>query len=969
MWKFQVNILLNASELIDYVNGNNPQPVRSNNESKANFDSKLVAWKKQDSKAQRIIATSIGPTALRHIVNCENAQDMWLKLKMVYEQASQANIHMLHQRFYSFEKDPDDDIATHISKLQNIVRQLKDLGEQISESMVITKVLMTLPKTFQHFCSAWESAAPEQQTLGNLMSRLVMEEARISQSNKMQENTTALVAKRRVWKNQEKSKSGKCYSCNEFGHWKRNCPSRRQVVDSKKTNYSKKRQQGGDALTCNALAVNKENTKNNWYLDSGASDHMTFRREWLKGYSELEVPMNVRIGSGALIPALGVGNVDILAYNGKEWIQKQLKNVLFVPNITMNLLSQSCVLDKGFDLLSDSKQCKFVRKGNHESIVAVGERQSQLFQMRFKVQSPAQFSANLAMKDVLTLKDWRERLAHQNISQVRNILVQKNIKFVDNNFFVCDACNYGKQHRRPFGKTEFQATLPGELVHADVCGPMEDKSIGGSRYFVLFKDHFSHFRAVYFIKEKTDVCSAIEKFLYRAKAESRQEVKVLRTDNGLEFVNQAVRSLLNKFSIRHETTVPYTPQQNGSAERENRTIVEAARTMLYSKDLQKKFWAEAVNTAVYVLNRTGTSPEKGKTPYELWCGKPPCIGHFKVFGTEVFVHVPKPRRKKWDKKAERGIFVGYEDNTKGFRVWIPSSQKVDVSRDVDFRELNVQQQKTEYKKSTDSDNLPVLSAESTDRDGDTDCPFVNEAQYEDSDQNQDYSQPVDKTIDANNEGNGFDLVDIPLKERLRNTKARTVSNMYTLLEGHAFISQGEPRNYKEAINSEDAIKWKSAMEDEIKSLYSNRTWDLVNLPKGRKVIDNKWVYKLKGQGEKTRYKARLVVRGFTQEYGIDYLETFSPVVKHTSIRSILAISACENLNLTQFDVKTAFLNGDLSEEIYMQQPQGFENGTDKVCKLRKSLYGLKQASRCWNQKFTEVLKGFNLSQSTMGPCV
>lgn len=181
----------------------------------------------------------------------------------------------------------------------------------------------------------------------------------------------------------------------------------------------------------------------------------------------------------------------------------------------------------------------------------------------------------------------------------------------------------------------------------------------------------------------------------------------------------------------------------------------------------------------------------------------------------------------------------------------------------------------------------------------------------------------------------------------------------------------EPRTYKQAIECEDSSKWIEAMKDEYESLIKNDTWKLVNRPKNRNVIDNRWVYRIKRNTDDSveRYKARLVARGFSQEYGYDYLETFSPVVRFTSIRMILAIAASRKMKLKQFDVKTAFLNGELRETIFMEQPSGFSDGTNRVCQLQRSLYGLKQASRCWNQKFKTFIQLFGFTISKADSCV
>lgn len=158
----------------------------------------------------------------------------------------------------------------------------------------------------------------------------------------------------------------------------------------------------------------------------------------------------------------------------------------------------------------------------------------------------------------------------------------------------------------------------------------------------------------------------------------------------------------------------------------------------------------------------------------------------------------------------------------------------------------------------------------------------------------------------------------------------------------------KPKNYSEAINCENFQRWKETMEEEMASLMENSTWTLVELPEGRKSISNRWVYRIKrkADGHIDRYKARLVIRGFYQRKGVDYNETFSPVARFDKIRAILSITANQGLHLAQFDVKTAFLNGVLHEDVFMDQPEGFDDGSGRLCKLLKSLYGLKQASRC-----------------------
>lgn len=188
----------------------------------------------------------------------------------------------------------------------------------------------------------------------------------------------------------------------------------------------------------------------------------------------------------------------------------------------------------------------------------------------------------------------------------------------------------------------------------------------------------------------------------------------------------------------------------------------------------------------------------------------------------------------------------------------------------------------------------------------------------------------------------------------RSTRVRRPPVRYSPSANYLLLTEnGEPESYPEALRMKDSIQWKKAMEDELSSLDKNQTWSLVKLPAGKKALQNKWVFRVKDEidGSK-RYKARLVVKGFQQKRGVDYNEIFSPVVKMTTIRMVLGIVASEDLHLEQLDVKTAFLHGDLEEDIYMAQPEGFPTvGKENlVCKLKKSLYGLKQAPRQWYLK-------------------
>ncbi|GBP61401.1 Retrovirus-related Pol polyprotein from transposon TNT 1-94 [Eumeta japonica] len=232
----------------------------------------------------------------------------------------------------------------------------------------------------------------------------------------------------------------------------------------------------------------------------------------------------------------------------------------------------------------------------------------------------------------------------------------------------CEVCCEGKQARLPFKLAPHRRNKVLDLVHSDLCGPMEVRSVGQARYFLLFVDDASRMAFVYFLKEKNQVLQHFKEFHSMVRNQKGTKIKTLRTDNGGEFCSDMMEKYLKESGIIHQKTNPYTPEQNGLCERFNRTIVERARCLLFDAKMEKELWAEAVNTAVYLKNRS-PAPGLGQiTPIEMWTGCKPDLGHIRVFGSPAMMHVPKAKRLKWDKKAVKYILVGYSENIKGYRL-------------------------------------------------------------------------------------------------------------------------------------------------------------------------------------------------------------------------------------------------------------------------------------------------------------
>lgn len=374
--------------------------------------------------------------------------------------------------------------------------------------------------------------------------------------------------------------------------------------------------------------------------------------------------------------------------------------------------------------------------------------------------------------------------------------------------------------------------------------------------------------------------------------------------------------------------------------------------MLADSKLSKSFWAEALATAVYLRNRCPTKSVKGMTPFEKLYGYKPKVGHLRVFGCSAYSHIPKDERQKLDDKALKCIFLGYSTNRKGYRLYNPNSRRIVHSRDVKFNEYE--------HGSTEKESLPERHEPRTVIDSSTNAEVVEDVAEE--------TEEPQTENDTENTGEGTSET-IAVRRSTRTSKRPDFYGVWV----NSTNSVTEPLTVKEALTSSEKEKWQEAMDDEFNSLSANEVWELVPPPSDRKVINSKWVFKckLKENGLIERYKARLVAQGYSQRQGLDYEETFSPVVRFESVRTVVSLAISEKMKLHQMDVKTAFLNGELTEDVFMKQPEGFiKPGKENlVCRLKRSIYGLKQSPRCWNTALDDHLKSMNFEQTRSDPCL
>jgi hypothetical protein len=412
---------------------------------------------------------------------------------------------------------------------------------------------------------------------------------------------------------------------------------------------------------------------------------------------------------------------------------------------------------------------------------------------------------------------------------------------------ICEGCILGKQHRNvfPSGKS-WRERAPLELIHSDLCGPMQTPSLGKSQYFITFIDDFSRKTWVYFLKYKSEAFEIFKQFKALVEKQSGHYIKVLRTDRGGEYISNEFLNFCKEHGIKKQFTTRYTPQQNGVAERKNRTIQEMARSMLKAKGLSNEFWGEAVATAIYLLNRCPTKSVCNMIPQEAWSKKNPSVEHLRVFGCVAFAHIPKERRQKWDDKGEKCIFIGYSEQSKAYKLYNPKTKELIINRDVIFLEdeaWNDQQGTTQDVGAT----IPPMELSNGTQGITTMIPQSIGIQHgaqgvtqvtPPSTSSQVSPQETPPTGTPSTKGRTN-----PSSSRYHGNdssrKTRSLKEIYETsryedddneLVNFSLFSEFDPIYFEDVVKER---KWCDAMDEEMQAIEKNETWELVNLPTGK----------------------------------------------------------------------------------------------------------------------------------------
>lgn len=981
-----------------------------------------------DQRALARINLSLHTSLYQYVRSAKTAKDAWKKLTDIFEDRGLFRRVLLLRQLHKMQFTHGT-MSEYINEVMDLVHKLADIGRTIDDAEIAEILLSGLPMEYDTLVSNLETSCMNNELSSELVrTRLLQEELRKNGDNQHPEKAFAMVKPRKNIVCHHCGIKGhtraKCFKLRR--EKKQNSAAKSFVTTENAFSVTH-----SDFIIDSGCSNNMLNS-NKYLLDYKPSlSKVNLANSYklcTQGVGKVKISLlNHCINAEALhVPDLSANLLSVsklvkgglsIVFDQKGCHLYQSDKCKIVGNKVGHADEVNGIYKLDNNIIMSCNNVLLPQGHSSDSLKSSDSAQVQRVQ-----------SAKLA--DVSACV-WHKRLGHLGYSGLCSLRKENILMFQDDKqeIFECIACKEGKQVASAYPSGEAKrASQPLDLIHSDVCGPMSVRSWGGSRYLLTFTDDHTRKSWGYLLQEKSEVMSRFLDFKSLVEKQTGAKIRCLRSDGGGEYCNKRFSQFLKSQGIVHQVTVPYCPQQNGVSERLNRTIMEKARCMLQDSGLSREYWGEAVMTAIYLKNRCPTSALAGRVPEEVWTGSKVNLGHLRVFGCVAYTLIPSQKRSKLDPRSKLTVFVGYGETTKGYRLIDPQNpRQIIYSRNVSFLENKfLNDMKNISSEMMESNNCNNFNIDLNNLNKNSSCDLINNYDNLNSSVNCDNSNVSVNCDNLNISGNcdnsinnrsvtsdscseyctgGEEAADdsessswspnasveespppvrgevaispgaqVPAPETIclrpvRSTRGRPPLR-YEDYDVFMLSNDLEPSNYKYAMSSSNCEEWQLAMNKEYDALIQNKVWKLVDRPKDKNIVKCKWVYKVKRDvPNKDTFKARLVACGYSQQHGIDYNDTFSPVVRHSTMRMLFALATELDLDISHFDIQTAFLNSKLDEQIFMEQPPGFVSDNNKVCLLLKSIYGLKQASRMWNLKVQKLLCSNGYRQSKCEPCV
>ncbi|KAL5713883.1 Beta-galactosidase 8 [Ranunculus cassubicifolius] len=1018
--------VLKSNSLLGFITGSHPCPKQylSLTDEQSNTENpEYTKWVIKDQNLMIWLTGAISDPVLPYIVGCTSSKEVWDTLARRFKTKSRSQVIQLKTKLQNLKKG-DQSITEYLKTVKETSDLLAAAGSIVDDGDLLVYILNGLPAEFDAFSTSIRVRSDEV-TIDELHALLLNEELVLQSRNKtlLQTETSAQAFSARFQHQNTSSQRNQSYQHRGRGRGRgRYNPSRGsstagrgilgpnpspQQSTNSSSNYSPQDKQpcqicgrfNHSAIDCyermnysyqgrippqklQAMVADRKTAPHSaqWYIDSGATNHITSDMNNLHMSENYYGPDKISVGDGQQLPIYNSG-MSVFSTPNSDFL---FKKILHVPQISHNLLSVHQLCTDNNCLLTFSSDGLLIKDKTSGQILFQGPHEDGLY--------PITLSSHNSLKALLGIKTtpsiWHQRLGHPSSSVFNKVFHQHNLPISSklSNVDFCSFCQEGKCSKLPFIRSSIKSIRPLQLLHIDLWGPAPTNSISGFRYYASIIDDYSRYCWIFPLYLKSNFSQTFQHFTLQMQNLFQSHITAIRTDAGGEFTSDLFEEFLLSKGIQHQFSCPHTPEQNGIVERKHRHITELGRTLFSQSSIPHKYWVEVYQTAVYLINRLPTPLLNFASPYSVIFNKEPDYSFLKSYGCACFPWTRPYTTNKFQPRTKECVFIGYSPQHHGYRCLHIPTGRVYVSRHVTFNELHFPFKSTIPNPAPSSIQSPTVSPTSITITTETPLPQpintspptplhittsppVPTSPSPNVTTSEPQHPPPTPTVITPTPAVPVFVPNIVHTRSKSGIQKRRVfaASKYPLPSALSPPSSSQIDTPTCFTTANMDPQWRQAMADEFTALLKTQTWTLVPPAQHQNVIGCRWIYKLKhkSNGDIERRKARLVAKGYNQQSGIDYTETFSPVAKPTTIRVILSIAVQQGWTVQQLDVSNAFLHGKLNEDIYMSQPPGFIHPQypSYVCKLQRSIYGLKQAPRVWFSELLDALLNLGFVQS------